>query len=144
MGLMQRNKGKRFERAIASILRARFPDATVRRASQADRPHQSDVYIVGGPPVLERLWCECQDSRHPTPIAKLEQAERDSQGWNDRHRLPIAITHQLGARTIYVTTRLWVLDVLRAQYFNRNKQAVTMELGEFLGVVADAKEGKGA
>ena len=144
MGLRSREKGKRFERAIANEFRARWPEAVVRRASQADRAHQSDVYVTGGPPVLARLWCECQDARVVTPIAKLKQAERDAWVMSALNRLPLAITHRLGERTTYVTTRLWVLDEIRVMPRDMSDAVVTMDLGEFLDVVEQHVEREAA
>ena len=107
----QREKGKAFERKVAAIIRARWPEALVRRASQAERAYNPDVFIEGGPRILQRLWMELQDSAEPTPRAKLEQAMRDvdeDPRHYDRgkHRLPVAITHDLGARSIVATMRL--------------------------------------
>jgi hypothetical protein len=142
---MQRNKGKRFERAIATVLRSYFPDAIVRRASQADRAHQSDVYIAGGPPLLSRLWLECQDAATPTPIAKLEQAERDVTNgimhWDVRRsRIPVVIWHKLGARDIHATMRLWALDTIRRPHGNNsaNPVVVTMNLDGLMALIVDA------
>ena len=139
MGLMQRRKGKAFERKIAALIRSRWPDAVVRRASQADRAHQSDVYLSGGPPVLSRLWLECHDARNPNPIAKLEQADRDVAAHQafDFVRLPVVVWHRLGSRQINVTTQLWVLLEL-AEPDNRDRpqtHAVTMALDDFLDLV---------
>jgi hypothetical protein len=141
MGLMQRQKGKRFERAIATALRVRFPNAVVRRASQADRAHQSDVYISGGPLLLSRLWLECQDARVPTPLVKLNQAERDVDSgimhWDVRQsRLPVVIWHKLGAREIHATMRLGTLDVIRGKEYDGGSIVVTMTLAELLAIVA--------
>lgn len=123
MGLMQRQKGKRFEREIAARLRQLWPDAVTRRASQAERADNPDVFVEGGPPLLSMLWLELQDARDPTPTAKLEQAERDVSLWQ-QHRLagdspirewkryPVVVWHRLGGRTVYVTTRLWVATTL--------------------------------
>jgi len=135
MGIMQRQKGKRFERQIASLLRERWPNAVVRRASQAERADNPDVFVVGNA-ALERLWLECQDARSVTPLAKLEQAEWDIAA-HERHRgrLPVAVTHQLGSRTVYATTRLWVLDTLRG-VASTASFAVTLTLPHFLECVA--------
>lgn len=143
MSLLSRTKGKTFERRIAAILRQHFPNAVVRRASQADRAHQSDVYVTGGPALLSRLWLECQDARQPTPLRKLEQAERDVQrAFEDggpSGRLPVVIWHEYGAREIHATMRLWVLESIR----NPESQSVclvvvTMTLNALLAIVADA------
>ncbi len=119
MGLMQRVKGKRYERSIANVLRRHWPSAIVRRASQAERADNPDVFVEGGPTLLADLWIEAQDARTPTPIAKLQQAERDIESWLRRrphtivNRMPVVIWHRTGERTSNVTTRLWVVDRLR-------------------------------
>jgi len=137
-GAMSRNKGARFERQ----LRAHWPDAMVRRSSQAHSAHQSDVYIAGGPPLLARLWIEAQDARQPTPLAKLEQAEGDIDGLAlpERGRLPIVVWHRLGERTIQVTTRLWVLDAVRSALRRVDDSMVTMSLPDFLALLGHAVE----
>jgi hypothetical protein len=112
---MQREKGKRFERDIAARLREVFPATDVRRSSQADRAANSDV-VITGEPLLERLWLELQDARDPTPLAKLQQAERDiavARRTDVNYRLPIVIWHRIRERASQVTTRLWVLDEIR-------------------------------
>lgn len=142
MGLMQRRKGRAFEQRIAKIFRAHFPTATVRRASQADRAHQSDVYITGGPDILSRLWLECQDARNPTPGKKLEQAERDLDMLRDPTRLPVVIWHKLGARDINVTTSLWVLWSVAGEHCpflsGPEQTLVTLELNAFCAMLEAA------
>lgn len=104
----QREKGKAFERKVARILRARWRHALVRRASQAERAHNPDVFVEDGPRILQRLWMELQDSARPAPSAKLAQAQRDIAADPRRyelgyHRLPVAITHELGSTRILAT-----------------------------------------
>jgi len=104
----QREKGKAFERRVAAMIRERWPNAIVRRASQAERAHNPDVFVEGGPLILRRLWLELQDSAHPTPHAKLEQARNDVASdprmYEIGHsRIPVAVTHKRGAREIVVT-----------------------------------------
>lgn len=113
MGLMQREKGKRFEREIADSLRKWFPGNSgmpvlVRRGSQAERADRPDVYFEEGPELLKRLWLECQDSRTPTPEAKLVQAERDVAVRAIR-AYPIAVVHRTGARDVTATMRFETL-----------------------------------
>lgn len=147
MGLMQRQKGKRFERHIAGILRAYWPDAVVRRASQAERADNPDVFIEGGPSVLSRLWLELTDSRTPMPAMKLQQAEHDIAQWLKRrptldNRLPVVIWHRTGERVSNVTTRLWVVDELRG-FVSTSMETVTMQLIQFenlLVVAANERE----
>ena len=140
MGKMQREKGKAYERDIANELRKRWPSATVRRASQADRAYQSDVFMTGGPPILASLWLELQDARVPVPLTKLSQAERDCERTSEP-RFPIVIWHRLGERTSYATMRLKTLDSIRwpvgRPYSLRGSfdMVVTMRLGEFLDML---------
>jgi hypothetical protein len=140
MGAMQRTKGATFERKIASILRLRWPNATVHRSSQADRAYDSDVVIDGGPEWTRNLWLELQDARHPNPRAKLAQAERDV---GHRPRCPIVIWHKLSERTIWVTLR-WETMLLLINIGMSDPQlshpVVTLELSDFLAVVESAQE----
>lgn len=149
MGKLSREKGKRFERHIAGVLRTYWPDAVIRRASQAERADNPDVFIEGGPPVLSRLWLELHDARNPVPMAKLEQAEQDITEWLRRrpmalvNRMPIVIWHRTGERISNVTSRLWVLDELRG-ITSTNMQAVTMQLAFFEGLLLTAAQAKEA
>lgn len=162
MGLMQRNKGKRFERDIAARLRSVWPDAVVRRASQAERADNPDVFIEGGPPILARLWLELQDARQPTPDSKLFQAEKDADlylrrrvggmaspglgGYPKTDRLPVVVWHRLGERTTWATMRLWVLDELRdmfkeqtaGTYRRRTGSLVTMKIDDAIEMLREA------
>ncbi|MEO7736254.1 MAG: hypothetical protein ABIY55_35175 [Kofleriaceae bacterium] len=146
----QREKGKTFERKVARILRARWRHALVRRASQAERAHNPDVFIEEGPRVLKRLWLELQDSAHPTPSAKLAQARRDIAADPRRYesgdrRLPVAVTHELGSSKILATMDIVdVLDLLGVPFSGPKTEAgeVTMPLDTLLsfverGVTAD-------
>lgn len=146
----QREKGKTFERKVARILRARWRHALVRRASQAERAHNPDVFVEDGPRVLRRLWLELQDSAHPTPSAKLAQARRDIAADPRRYeigdrRLPVAVTHHLGSTKILATMAIGdVLDVLGVPMGGPAIEAgeVTMRLDTLLsfverGVTAD-------
>ena len=147
MGLMQREKGKRFERAVADQLRTRYPKAIVRRASQAERADNPDVFAEGCP-VLERLWLELQDARQPTPLAKLAQAERDAAAWAASRRAgarwPVVVWHRLGERTTWVTLRLAVLLDLVAplpDVQDERDHAVQLDLEAFLSILDDAGAG---
>jgi len=146
MGLMQRVKGKRFEREIAGQLRDRYVGLLVRRASQGERADMPDVFVDGesakerGKPILARLWLECQDSRTPTPFAKLRQAERDV-----AHRciraLPIALTHKTGSREILATMRLSTVYYLEHGVTHYDAlEPVTMDLGSLFAVLDRAIE----
>lgn len=116
MGKSQREKGKRFERWVASQLRAAFPAATVRRSSQADAAYEPDVVIEGAVPTLVKLlWLELTDGAAPNPMAKLEQAERDAKAYVERgHALPVVVWHKTGGRKIQATMRLRTLIALEA------------------------------
>lgn len=145
MGLSQRRKGRAFEQAIAARFRQHWPDAVVRRASQAERADNPDVFIEGGPEVLSRLWLELTDARAPTPLAKLAQAETDIEQWLRRrpmalvNRMPVVVWHRLGERTSYVTTRLWVLDDLRDNT-STSMEVVTVDLVAFEGLLLSAAQ----
>lgn len=154
MGLMQREKGKAFERKIAAELRKHWPEATVRRSSQAERAYQSDVFIEGGPALLDRLWLECEDARNPDPRKKLAQADRDvarlknhavaatpttddvrkaSAGFG---AIPVVIWHRLRERAIWVTLRLGTLLAMIDHSLNSmNEVPVTMRLEDFLKIL---------
>lgn len=138
MGLMQREKGKRFERAIAAELRTRWPAAIVRRASQAERADNPDVFAEGAP-ALTRLWLELQDARQPTPALKLAQAERDAAAWQARRagsaRWPVVVWHRLGERTTWATLRLGTLLAVTGST-SPAQAVVTLELGAFLDLLA--------
>lgn len=146
MGRMQREKGKRFERDIAGRLRDRWPDVVVRRASQAERADNPDVFSEGHP-VLDLLWLELQDARAPTPYAKLEQAERDVDMFHEKRvhvpgitlrRLPFVVWHRIGERTIYVTSRMWALGALAkwtTPHDDRLSAPITMPFEHFIELV---------
>jgi len=142
--LMQREKGKRFERDIADRIRRRWPKVIVRRSSQAERADNPDVFAEGDP-VLERLWLELQDAKAPTPQAKLAQAERDAAAWCATRgrgvRWPVVVWHRLGERTTWVTLRLAVLLDLVAplpDVQDERQHAVTVTLEAFFDMLEDA------
>lgn len=106
MSKLSRTKGVEFEQRIARDLRGVLPRATVHRSSQADRAYAPDVVIDGDvPPLVRRLWLECQDSRQPSPLDKLAQAERDTAHHSVATPLPIVVWHKTGSRTVNVTLR---------------------------------------
>lgn len=144
MSMMQRRKGRGFEQRVARMFREHWPEAMVIRASQAERAHNSDVFVEVGPDVLRRLWLELQDAREPSPIAKLQQAERDIAASAYPHRLPCVIWHKLGARDIHVTTRAWVFDAIRGQLTYVTHTPITMTLDDFVAVLAEATKRKEA
>lgn len=98
MGKFSRDKGKRFERKIASILRARFPEhaMNIRRSIQSRQAEESDVTGIPG------LWLELQDAADPTPDDKLAQAIGDAPPGD----LPVAITHKTRTKSVEVSLRL--------------------------------------
>jgi hypothetical protein len=83
MGKYSRDKGARFERDIASVFRALFPLATIKRGSQAAGATEGDICI---PDLPVRL--ECKVGSHPYPAAALDQCTRDARP----NETPIAIT----------------------------------------------------
>jgi len=113
MGKKSRTKGKAFERRIARALRERWPDALVRRSSQAECAYNADVFIEGGPALLSSLWLELHDARKPIVAKKLAQAERDvvnqatARTYAMTSCVPIVVWHKLGERSIQVTMRSW-------------------------------------
>ena len=142
----QREKGKVFERKIAAVLRTRWPGAIVRRASQAERAHNPDVFIERGPRILERMWLELQDSAQATPAVKLSQAtrdvERDPRTYPPgQHRLPVAITHRLGSRTVEATLNLGdLMDIVEPSWIHAEDGDITMPLDTFLAIVQRGAE----
>jgi hypothetical protein len=137
MSKMQREKGKAFERRVARLLRELWPNAVVRRASQAERADNPDVFIESSSHTLSRLWLEMQDARRPTPTAKLDQAVMDAGAWHHSRpyadlRLPFVVWHKLGERDIHITTRLWVIDALRGNQGNNTDCEVTISWTSFV------------
>jgi hypothetical protein len=145
MGLMQREKGKRFERDVAAQLRDRF-GVLVRRASQAERADNPDVFVETGPVRLQRLWLELQDARQPTPEKKLQQAESDVQAWEGKResyvpRWPVVVWHRLGERTTWATLRInTLLDIVQPvpDAESELRETVTVEFGAFLRMLEAA------
>ena len=133
MGLMQRNKGKAFERKVASIIRAKFPGVTVRRSSQAERAYQSDVFCVGHP-VLERLWMELCDAHKPNPSKKMKQAVRDIDV-SSLERTPVVVWHRIHEREVWATLKLSDLPPMQQSDAVWPETLVTMRLADFLDLV---------
>lgn len=110
MSRISRTKGRAFEQRIARDLREALPLATVRRSQQAERAYEPDVVIEGDAPGTARWWwLELTDSRAPSPLDKLAQAERDIAEACDGHRLPLVVWHKTGAKSVQVTARLGTL-----------------------------------
>jgi len=109
MGAMQRVKGRRWEQEVANIYRRRWPTATVRRSAQGAGALEPDVVIEGDcPDLVARLWTECQCSNNPTPLVKLEQAERDC-ARSTETLYPVVVWRKSGSRTVYATCRFSTL-----------------------------------
>lgn len=148
MGKMQRDKGKRFERQIAKKLRERFPKHAdeIRRSIQSRQAEESDVTGLPG------LWIECQDAAVPTPLKKLEQAERDViVAKLEEELIPIAVTHKSRAKDIRVTLRLAHLHYIFGHHMNdyrfnapfakeKDTPHVSVLLDDFLTIVAEYVE----
>lgn len=113
MGKHSRDKGKGFEQLVANAYRKQWKEATVRRSLQAHRPYEPDV-VVEAHPLASRFWTECQHADDPNPLTKLAQAERDISklAVPIPVRLPLVVWRKSGSRTVYVTTRMWVLDAI--------------------------------
>lgn len=147
MAKLSRDKGKRFERDIAARLRALWPNTVIRRASQAERADNPDVFVEAGPELLTRLWLELQDARTPTPIAKLEQAERDTQAWHAARpgvtalRLPVVIWHRFAECTTWATMRLATLDAIRGELHAVRDSVVTLDVLELLQLLVERTRG---
>jgi hypothetical protein len=131
MGKLSRTKGHSFERKIAKLIRDRFPELeNVRRSFQARDAEESDVTGLPG------FWLECQDAALPLPIMKLHQAERDLANTAlDRDRIPVAITHKKGARSIQVTLRAKDLICLLATEQAPKDSPVTLDFEDFLHIL---------
>lgn len=79
MSMMQRRKGKTWERAVATMLRPLFGDS-VKRGFQS-RSGRDGCDVEGSP-----FWVECKHGRLVNLRAALAQAIRDTDG-----RIPIVI-----------------------------------------------------
>lgn len=78
MGLYQRMKGKRVERAVAELIRRVFPDAKRGWQSRSGK----DACDIDGTP----YWIEVKGGKCPNPRAALKQAIADTDG-----RTPVVI-----------------------------------------------------
>lgn len=113
MSKLSRTKGRAFEQRIARELREAMPSATVRRSLQAHRAYEPDLVIEGDAPIIATwLWLELTDSRAPSPLDKLAQAERDIDAAGDPERVPVVVWHKTGAKSIQSTMRLRSLTAL--------------------------------
>ena len=94
MSKMQRDKGKRWERAVASLLRAVFGDA-VKRGWQTRSG--SDAPDVDGTP----FWVECKHGQQPNVRAALAQAVEAGSAAGDP-RPPVAAVKDNNCRAMAV------------------------------------------
>lgn len=115
LGKMSRDKGIKFELTVRDLIKQalpEFPDLTVRRSLQAERPWDADLIIEGdssAPRWLVDLWVECQHADNPRPAAKLAQATRDatlSASRTGRARHPVVAWRQTRAREVHASTDL--------------------------------------
>jgi hypothetical protein len=102
-GAGRRRKGHDFERAVASAIRRRWPHLVVRRSQQGHKAFEPDVVVEG-----VNLWTECFIGAKPNPLAKLEQAERDTERFTET-MLPVVVWRKSGERTTWATMRVVVL-----------------------------------
>jgi len=82
-GKASREKGKRFERAVARLFRDELGLDAWRGRQERTGESAPDVDVPG-------LWVECKSQRLTNPRAALAQAIADSKGSPDR--IPIAVT----------------------------------------------------
>jgi hypothetical protein len=141
MSKFSRDKGKRYERKIARALRQRFPELSdeIRRSIQSRQAEESDV--TG----LPDFWLECQDAQTPTPLKKLQQAERDV-SVNGLNVIPVAITHKTRSKDHSVTMRLpSLMSMLKNNGLENAEVIVTISFADFLELVeqyyGDKKDG---
>jgi hypothetical protein len=84
---------------------------------------------------------ELQDSATATPAKKRAQATRDVEAdprtyARSEHRLPVAITHQLGSHGIEATLNLGdPMDIVGPSRIHAEDGNITMSLDTFLDVV---------
>ena len=100
------------------MLRERFPNFadSIRRSLQSDMAYTSDVTGIPG------LWLECNHSKNPNPINKLNQAITDSKKVNS-FTIPVAIWHKTRSKSHNVTMRTG--DYVRLATCTKNAPLVT-------------------
>lgn len=131
VGKKSRRKGRKFEQRIARALRARWPEATVRRALQSHKPYEPDLVIEGPAPLIVRsLWLELTDGKDADlrVPGKLEQAERDidrAHPAGEWKRYPVCIWHIIAQRRIHASMRIQTLGAIMGE--------VVTEAAELLG-----------
>ena len=118
IGRQNRARGHAFEREVAELLRAVWPDAE-RNLAQARTAKREGCDVEGTP-----WWIECKSGKGIDWRAALEQAERDSDG-----RTVVVIGRERGKRVLMAYLRLstgrrpglwmtlgdWLLEVARAE-----------------------------
>jgi len=90
-----RQKGKRGERAVASDLRAAFPELAeeIRRGWQTrNGGDEPDVFFPG-------YWIEVKNEKRPRPIAALQQAKK---AMGEAKLIPLAVVRQTGQAVVAV------------------------------------------
>ena len=92
MGRAEREKGKRWEREVASRFREAMPGTHVKRGWQTRSGE--DAPDVDCPP----FWIECKVGKAPPVLPALEQAERDA----PRGRVPIGVVKRDRTRPVVV------------------------------------------
>lgn len=92
-GRLSRRSGHAFERLVAKIFAALYPEADVRRCIAQSRMARREGCDVEGTP----WWVECKTGRAIDWRAALEQAEADTDG-----RPCIVVGRVKGERVIYV------------------------------------------
>jgi hypothetical protein len=105
-----REKGKRGERQLASLLRAALPELAdgIRRGWQS-RVGCDDPDVCG----LPGFWVECKTGKLPNPRAAYAQATRDAEG----RAMPLAVIQDDRARERLCVLGLTdFLTILRAAY----------------------------
>lgn len=133
MGMMQRDKGKTFERLLAKKLREAFPGCEFRRSRQSDGAYHSDVYCNIGPWCLRDIWWECTHGHKPNPAAKMKQAVGDIEAIGEQERyIPVVVWRRTGQRVINATLCLDQLMLIDSNQQTDFAPLVTLELPVFI------------
>jgi len=108
-GRGRREKGKRGERALATLLRETFPSfaESIRRGWQS-RVGCDDPDVCG----LPGFWLECKSGKLPNPRAALQQAKQDAAG----RAIPMAVIRDDRKSPFVVLDLADMLTILRAAY----------------------------
>ncbi len=130
MGKLSRNKGKRFERAIATKLRELGLET--RRGWQT-RSGSDDPDVICD--ALGDCWIECKVGARPNVVAAMEQAREAAPAG----RAPVAITHwDRGATLVTMDLEDW-LEWVR----ERTERAALLPVFELKGREAGGGEASG-